>query len=1816
MIRIFTLACLFATLGLSNGISQTITTGAVSTPLCAGVSISVPYIVSSQFNGANVFRVELSDSSGNFTSPQIIGVLADSVSNSITATIPSNSAGTHYRIRVVASSPAALGSDNGADITVVGQPHPAITFTTPVNFCIGDSVMLNAGSWNSYLWNTGATTSTITVNSAATYSVTVSTTNGCTGSDGQLVTTYSLPSVSFSGLPSAVCSDGGSFILIGVPTGGHFSGSGVSNSTFNPSTLSGTYSITYTYTDPTHGCSNTASNSVMVNPFTNVVITPSGATSFCQGGSVNLNTGIYSSYLWNTGATISSITATVAGTYMVTATAANGCTGTASAIVNVYSLPLVSFSGLPVSVCSDAGDIALTGNPSGGNFSGSGVTNSNFNPASLSGSYNITYSYTDPTHGCHNTSVNTVVVKPFTDVVITTSGTTSFCQGDNVALMAGVYSSYIWNTGATTSSIIASVAGTYIVTVTAANGCTGTASKTVTVYSLPVVNFSGLPASVCSNAGSIALTGSPSGGNFSGSGVTNSNFNPANLSGNYLITYSYTSPTHGCSNTATHNVLVNPFPTVVITPSGATSFCQGDNVTLNAGVYLSYVWNTSATTSSITVNTAGTYTVTATDANGCTGTASETITIYSLPIVNFSGLPASVCSNAGNISLTGSPAGGHFSGSGINNSNFNPSTLSGNYTIAYTYTEPTHGCSNTATHNVTVNPFTNVAIIPSGATSFCQGDNVTLNAGLYASYLWSTGATTSSINVNTAGTYSVTATSADGCTGSASITTTVYSLPVVSFFGLPASVCADASMITLTGTPGGGHFSGTGVTNNDFNPDNLNGNYTITYTYSEPLHGCTNSASHSITVNPFNDVTITPSSGTAICQGDNITLTIGAYASYHWSNGGTTNSITVNTAGTYSVTATAANGCTGTSSIVITVNPLPVVNFSGLPSTVCSSAGNITLTGSPTGGLFIGNGMSGNIFNPQNLSSGNDTITYFYTNAQGCSNSSVQFTTINSVSPIITSSGPTVLCQGGSVTLSVGSFASYHWSNGASTASITINTVGSSTYTVTVTTNSGCTGSSSQVVTIYAATVVSFSGLPSSVCSNAGNITLTGSPLNGNFSGAGINGNTFNPQNLSGSDTITYTYNNPNGCTYSASNTVVITNVSPTMTVTGTTDFCANHSATLTPGIYSSYLWSNGATTASITVNSTGNYTVTVTGGAGCTGTSSQLINVYPLPVVSFTGLPSSTCSDAGLIALTGNHIGGSFSGTGVVGNHFNPTGLSGTYSVTYTYADSVHGCINTATNSITVNAFTPVVITSNHSTTFCAGDSVILNPGAYANYLWSNSSTTNTITVNASGTFSVTCTAANGCSGTASKTVTVNSLPVVSFSGVGAHICSNIGNIILTGSPLGGNFNGMGVHGDTLNAQNVPSGIITITYTYTDTNGCSNSFAQNVGIANVDPTISANAALQFCSGDSITLTAAASNTSYIWSNGATTQATTIHVTGNYTVTVTGLYGCTSSSTDTITVYTNPAISFTISPSTICSNAASIALTATPVGGVFSGNGITNNNFNPHNLSGAEVITYTYTDSVHGCSSSAQSTITVNAFPTLSITLSGGNSFCQGGTQVMTVGNYASYIWSDGNTTNSISVGNTGRYTVTVTAANGCTGIKSDSITVWPLPIVSFSGLPTGIVCNEWVTYQLTANPSGGNFYGSGISGSVFNPYGQPTQTDIITYYYTDSHGCIGYAHDTVMVKNCTGIPLIQTNNGVGIYPNPNNGNFIIQYDMTQPDAVLNIRDITGRLVSITNIIGTSGNQTINTDLSEGIYFWEVINSKGIDAKGKIVVTK
>jgi len=306
---------------------------------------------------------------------------------------------------------------------------------------------------------------------------------------------YLAVNVTTSG-PTTFCA-GGSVTLTSDVTSGNVWSTSATTSSINVTT-SGNYFVTVTNAA---GCVATTSPiAVVVNALPTPVVSASGATTFCAGGSVTLSTGSFSSYNWSSGATTSSAVISTSGNQTVTVTDANSCVGT-SAITSITvnalpSIPTITASG-PTSFCT-GGSVVLTSSYTGGNTWTPGSVTADSITVSSTGSYSVTQ--TD-VNACSSTSaVINVNVSSSPLPTIAVTGSTSLCAGQSVTLTAGTSDTYLWSPGGlTTQSIVVTTAGSYNVTTTNADACdgVGTSSNTVvTVSAVPTAT-----ASVASTSG-------------------------------------------------------------------------------------------------------------------------------------------------------------------------------------------------------------------------------------------------------------------------------------------------------------------------------------------------------------------------------------------------------------------------------------------------------------------------------------------------------------------------------------------------------------------------------------------------------------------------------------------------------------------------------------------------------------------------------------------------------------------------------------------------------------------------------------------------------------------------------------------------------------------------------------------------------------------------------------------------------------------------------------------------------------------------------------------------------------------------------------------------------------------------------------------------------------------------------------------------------------------------------------------------------------------------------------------------------------------
>jgi len=364
------------------------------------------------------------------------------------------------------------------------------------------------------------------------------------------------------------------------------------------------------------------------------------------------------------------------------------------------------------------------------------------------------------------------------------------------------------------------------------------------------------------------------------------------------------------------------------------------------------------------------------------------ITINALPTVGFSVSPSSTVCAGTPVTLSGTGAVSYSWTGGVTNAvPFTPvSTLT--YTVTGTSAA---GCTNTQSETVIVNPLPTVTAT-STASVVCTGNSVTLTGGGATSYSWTGGVTNAVpfIPVNTL-TYTVTGMDANSCTNTATTTVTVNPLPTVTATSTASVVCTGNS-VTLTGGGATSYMWTGGVTNAvPFTPVN-----TLTYTVTgTDANSCTNTATTTVTVNPLPTVTAT-STAAAVCANNSVTLTGGGAVSYTWT-GGVTNAISfvpVNTL-TYTVTGLDANGCTNTATTTVTVNPLPTLTLTAVSTAPCVTITTDALTGTPVGGTWSGPGVTGTNFDPATAGTGAHVLTYSYTDANGCSNSSTLTINVN-----------------------------------------------------------------------------------------------------------------------------------------------------------------------------------------------------------------------------------------------------------------------------------------------------------------------------------------------------------------------------------------------------------------------------------------------------------------------------------------------------------------------------------------------------------------------------------------------------------------------------------------------------------------------------------------------------------------------------------------------------------------------------------------------------------------------------------------------------
>ena len=465
------------------------------------------------------------------------------------------------------------------------------------------------------------------------------------------------------------------------------------------------------------------------------------------------------------------------------------------------------------------------------------------------------------------TNVNTATILMNAKPKIT--GLNTICTGSTTTLTAIGSGSYQWsanagNVATATVTLTPGVSTTYTVT-GITNGCTVSSALTVTVNPLPVITIAATPTAICTG-GTSSLTAS---------GATTYTWSPGAAQG-YSITvnpptttvFTVTGTSAGCAATQTVSVLVNSPPSIYTTPNDVTCHGLCNGLTGANGSATSYTWSTGSTSATISGLCAGVYTVTGTDANGCTSTVTSPINeppTLSVTVTSFTNVIChGLATGAANALASGGTGAYSYTWSPIGGSTTSASGLpAGNYTFAVT---DANNCPASATITISQSPALTASLTLS-RNAICTGSCDTISAsatgGSSSGYTYmiqpnSIGTQTASICPTVTTVYTLTATDSYNCTGTASTILTVNNLPTITVLANPSSICAGSST-TLTANPPTAttyvwspatSLSATSGTSVVASPT-VSSTYTVTGTDS---NHCSNVATSTVTVSNYDNL--------------------------------------------------------------------------------------------------------------------------------------------------------------------------------------------------------------------------------------------------------------------------------------------------------------------------------------------------------------------------------------------------------------------------------------------------------------------------------------------------------------------------------------------------------------------------------------------------------------------------------------------------------------------------------------------------------------------------------------------------------------------------------------------------------------------------------------------------------------------------------------------------------------------------------------------------------------------------------------------------
>jgi len=1254
-----------------------------------------------------------------------------------------------------------------SQVTTITQPAPTsiLGFATSPTVCLGQTTILIGAGALTYTWTGGATNGVpFAPPASGVYTVSGTNGSGCVGTATVALTVNPLPPLVVSGT-TLICNGNSTTLTVSGANSYTWSTSAITNTiAVSPSS---TTSYTASGTDG-NGCVNSIIKTVTVLNGAPSVTANASTPAVCAGSPITLFGSGASTYTW-TGGVTDNVPFSPVSSGIYTVTGFNPCgSGTAIIAILVHTLPSITANASSTAVCqSDA--VTLSGG-GGVSYSWSGGVTNNI-PFTPGATATYTVTGTD-VNGCQNTASKTIVVNPLP--TITANVTNSVvCFGNITTLFGGGGVSYSWTGGVTNNvAFTPGTTTTYFVTGTDANGCQGSAGKTVTVLNVPALTASASNSSVCfGNPTTLSASGATS---YSWTGGVTNNVSFVPGSTNTYTVYG----TNSCGTVSTTvTVVVYSLPVVTANASN-TMICVSTPVTLSGGGANTYTWTGGITNNvAFTPGSTNTYTVTGTDANGCQNTASKTIVVNPLPAITANVTSSVVCLGNSTTLFGGGGVSYSWTGGVTNNVAFAPVNTT-TYTVTGT---DANGCQNTASKTVTV---INVPALVASASnsSVCFGNPTTLSASGAITYTWTDGVTNNvAFTPTITNTYTIYATNSCG-TVSTAITVTVNPLPVVTANASNTITCFNTPISLFGGGANTYTWSGGILNNVPFLPT-VNATYVITGT---DANGCQNTASKTLTVLSLPAVTASASSS-AFCNGNSTTLNGGGASTYSWTGGVTNNTpFTPSVTTTYTVTGTGTNGCQNTAVKTITVHQLPVVYANVTNSVICSS--NST--------SFYGSGAhtytwTGGITNNSILfPTANSTYTVSGTNTlTGCTSTNLAYAsvTVNALPTVtIIASSPSV-CPGQTVMLTAGGANTYTWTGGVISGVAFVPTVTTSYFLTGKNTTTGCSNITMQTIVVNPLPVVSAS-VSSPVICGGDSVIFTGLGAHTyTWSGGVTNGIPFYPTigslfSVIGTNTLT-------GCTSTNNASQYITVYqAPMLSIAITnTAVCMGGTTAITATGANSYTLLTGATNGvPFTPSATAIYTITgMNSASGCKTTLTRTIVVNPRPVVTVNSPTLSACSGNTIVLAASGADTYTWTGGIVNGVPFTPF-ANASYSVTGT--NTLTGCTstNSVSQSITLSA-SPTVSSTVSASTVCKGNSVIFTGMGADTYTWTNGPIDGVPFIPLqSDNYTVTGTSTlTGCTSTNSsvQNVIVSPVPQISLASSHSLICAGESSTLTVGS-------------------------------------------------------------------------------------------------------------------------------------------------------------------------------------------------------------------------------------------------------------------------------------------------------------------------------------------------------------------------------------------------------------------------------------------------